>query len=249
MISISVISHGQGDLVGQVLGDLGHLPESKHFEVILTKNIPEQLAFSVEEFPYPVKLIENATPKGFGANHNAAFKLAEGKWFCVLNPDIRIVADPFPRLLSCLQEADASVAGPLVLAPDGGVEDSARRFPTPLTLAAKLFGLSDGRYSLLDTDAGFPVDWVAGMFMLFRAEDFQRVGGFDEGFFLYYEDVDICARLWNAGLRVLACPKAQVIHDARRASRHDLKYLRWHIASLARYLGKHWLRLPNTQGR
>ena len=86
------------------------------------------------------------------------------------------------------------------------------------------------------------------MFMLFRAEAFFRVGGFDEDFFLYYEDVDICTRLWKDGSRVLACPGAQVIHEARRASRRNVRYMRWHAASLLRYLGKYWLRLPKTEG-
>lgn len=85
--------------------------------------------------------------------------------------------------------------------------------------------------------------------MLFQAEDYKRVKGFDEGFFLYYEDVDICARLWKAGCRVLACPKAQVVHDARRASHRNLRYMRWHVSSVVRYLSKHWLRFPNTEGR
>jgi N-acetylglucosaminyl-diphospho-decaprenol L-rhamnosyltransferase len=108
-----------------------------------------------------------------------------------------------------------------------------------------MLGGGGGRYSFEVGDETFDADWVAGMFMLFRADDYRALGGFDEGFFLYYEDVDICARLWKAGRPVLACPKAQVIHDARRASRQNLRYMRWHAGSMARYLGKHWLRLPN----
>lgn len=246
MISISVVSHGQGDLVGKVLTDLARFPDSLPFEVILTKNIPEQLPFSVGDFPYPIKVLENTSPKGFGANHNGAFQLAEGEFFCVLNPDIRMPASPFNFLLEALERQQAAVIAPAVLSPTYQIEDSIRRFPTPLTLAGKMLGRGDGRYSFSVGDEAFAVDWVGGMFMLFWAEDYRRVGGFDEGFFLYYEDVDICARLWKSGRRVLACPKAQVIHDARRASRRNLQYMRWHVASMARFLGKHWLRLPDT---
>ncbi|WP_018076480.1 glycosyltransferase family 2 protein [Thiobacillus denitrificans] len=246
MISISVVSHGQGDLAGNVLADLARFADSLPLEVILTRNIPERLPFSSEDFPYPVTVVANASPKGFGANHNAAFRLAEGKWFCVLNPDIRMPENPFALLIEEIERQRAAVIAPAVLSPAGQIEDSIRRFPTPFSLANKLLGRGDGRYAFAVGDETFPADWVGGMFMLFRAEDYRRVGGFDEGFFLYYEDVDICTRLWQGGHRVLACPKVQVSHDARRASRRDFRYMRWHAGSMARYLSKHWLRLPKT---
>lgn len=247
MISISLVSHGQGKLVRQVLDDLVRIDGHVDFEIILTKNIPEPLNISADEFPFPVRLIENTAPKGFGANHNNAFEYAGGRWFCVLNPDIHITENPFPPLLSCLKEVNVAVVGPQVVAPNGDIEDSARRFPTPLGLLAKFLGLNDGRYRTFDDSKVFSIDWLAGMFMLFNAEYFRQVGGFDEGFFLYYEDVDICARLWKTGGRVLLCPKAQVIHDAQRKSHCNLRYLRWHITSIARYLRKHWLRLPHIE--
>lgn len=245
MISISIVSHGQGDLVRAALADLARFADSLCFEVILTRNIPEQLACSVEDFPYPVKVVENAFSKGFGANHNSAFQLAEGEWFCVMNPDIRMPASPFAPLLEALERQQAAVIAPAVLSPTGEVEDSIRRFPTPLSLVGKMLGREGDRYPFAVGDETFAADWVGGMFMLFRAADYRQVGGFDEGYFLYYEDVDICARLWKAGHRVLACPQAQVIHDARRSSRRNLKYMRWHVTSLVRYLIKHWLRLPS----
>lgn len=245
MISISIVSHGQGNLVQAALADLDHLAGQSGLEVILTLNIPERLDYAVETFPYSVRLVENTIPKGFGANHNAAFDRASGEWFCVMNPDIRLPDNPFPKLLEALEQQISAVAAPAVLSPSGQVEDSIRRFPTPFSLLGKLLDRDDGRYRFSVGDEAFPADWVGGMFMLFRAEDFRRIGGFDEGYFLYYEDVDICARLWKAGHQVLACPRAQVVHDARRASRRNLKYMRWHITSMGRYLIKHWLRLPN----
>lgn len=248
VISISVVSHGQGGLVADFLSDLAAVGDATRFEVILTRNIPERLPFSVGDFPYPVKIIENDTPKGFGANHNAAALLVEDKWFCVINPDVRMPEDPFPQLLTEIEQHNAAVIAPVVLSPNGQIEDSIRRFPTPTFLALKMLGKKSGRYPFKLGDDTFAADWVGGMFMLFRAEDYRRIGGFDEDFFLYYEDVDICARLRKAGHEVLACPKAQVIHEARRASHHNLRYTRWHIASMVRYLGKHWLGLPNSAG-
>jgi len=249
VISISIVSHGQAGLVSDALADLAIFTTITPFEIILTKNIPEKLPFSVEDFPYRLRVVENESPQGFGANHNAAFRLSAGKWFCVMNPDIRMPANPFPLLLDALERQQAAVVAPAVLSPTGKIEDSIRRFPTPAALMGKMFGRGGGRYPFAIGDETFAADWVGGMFMLFQSEDYRRVGGFDEGFFLYYEDVDICTRLWKAGRRVIACPKAQVVHDARRASRHNMRYMRWHVVSMARYLGKHWLRLPNTKAR
>ena len=82
--------------------------------------------------------------------------------------------------------------------------------------------------------------------MLFRSSAFMRVGGFDEGFFLYYEDVDICARLRQCGESILACPAARVVHTAQRASRYNPRYALWHVSSMARYFVKHLGRLPRS---
>ncbi|HJX58671.1 MAG TPA: glycosyltransferase, partial [Thiobacillus sp.] len=126
MISISIVSHGQGDLVHEALTDLARFSDSLRFEIILTRNIPERLPFSGESFPYPVTVVENVSPKGFGANHNAAFQLANGRWFCVLNPDIRMPVNPFPVLLDEIERQQAAMIAPAVLSPTGQVEDSIR---------------------------------------------------------------------------------------------------------------------------
>jgi GT2 family glycosyltransferase len=233
-------------LVGELLDDLSACAGVTPFEVLLTLNIPEALPFSPEDFPYPVRVIRNDVPAGFGANHNAAFRLAAGQMFCVMNPDIRLAKNPFPLLLSELDRLDGAVIAPITLSPSGQCEDSVRRFPSPFSLAMKVIGAGDGRYPFARGDDTFTADWVGGMFMLFRAEEFRRLGGFDEGFFLYYEDVDICTRLWKIGGKVLACPQAEVVHHAQRTSRRQLRYMRWHVSSMARYFAKHWLRLPRA---
>jgi len=134
-----------------------------------------------------------------------------------------------------LETEGAGVAGPLVRAPSGAAEDSARRFPSLGTLARKMLrGASGPEYP---TDRGIQrVDWVAGMFMLFRRNAFAAAGGFDERFFLYYEDVDICRRLRGLGFACLYQPAVGVVHEARRASRRDPRLMAVHAASIARYL-------------
>jgi len=78
-------------------------------------------------------------------------------------------------------------------------------------------------------------DWVGGMFMLFRSDLYKTLGGFDEGYFLYYEDIHLCARLRVAGMRVVLEPKAEIIHDAQRASHRDLRHAWWHATSILRF--------------
>jgi GT2 family glycosyltransferase len=87
------------------------------------------------------------------------------------------------------------------------------------------------------------------MFMLFVAADYAALGGFDEDYFLYYEDVDLCVRLWCAGRRIVLCPQAAVLHAAQRASHRNLRHLAWHLGSMARYFIRHWGRLPAAGAR
>lgn len=227
--------------MGRLVGELLAFPEVS--QIILTLNVPESVALPDDA---RVTLIVNAQPKGFGANHNAAFACCTQTFFCPLNPDIEFDRNPFPALSAALGDKRVALVAPLVRSPDGNIEDSMRHFPTPGSLLMKALGGSDGRYIVREGEAEFSPEWVAGMFMLFRSRDFHDLGGFDERFFLYYEDVDICVRVWRKGMRILACPKAGVIHDARRDSRRSLRHLRWHLGSMARFLWKHRGRLPTV---
>ena len=239
-ITLSVVSHRQGSLVNNFLGDVAC--SCPNLAVLLTYNVPDQVAIRSHELR-SFRRFENAAARGFGANHNAAFRHCDSRFFCVANPDVRLMADPFPELIACMDDPRVGVVAPRVLDPAGNPEDSARCFPTPVSLAAKLLHLTEGRFPVAGASP-IAVDWVAGMFMFFRAEAFRDVGGFDDRFFLYYEDVDICARLWKAGWRVMLHPGVSVIHAAQRASRRNPRYLAWHLSSLARYFAKHLARVP-----
>ncbi|SFB66805.1 hypothetical protein SAMN05216344_1016 [Polaromonas sp. OV174] len=221
-------------LVVQLLVDIEERCRDSNFELILTLNVDETLPFTLDRFSYPIKLLRNATPMGFGANHNQAFMHATGRYFCVMNPDIRLSSNPFNALLACLEGSSLGVAAPLVLGADGEVEDSARRFPVPLKILRKALGLYVGPDYVIKEAPIFP-DWVGGMFMVFPHSIFERLGGFDERYFLYYEDVDICARLRLLGYDVVVCPLAKVTHHAQRSSHRSFKYLRWHVRSMARF--------------
>ena len=233
-VTISIVSHGHGAMVSSLLADLAMHCDSR-ISVILTLNIPEPLTVDDDAFPFPVKLIRNASAKGFGANHNAAFKESKSAYFCVLNPDIRLDKDPFPPLINELGSPRVGIVAPKIVSPAGNIEDSARRFPTPWFLARKLFGLAAGLDHKIEQTVSSP-DWVAGMFMLFRAPVFGELRGFDERYFLYYEDVDLCRRLRKRGYEVRLVPSVSAVHDARRESHRSLRHLRWHLASVLRFL-------------
>lgn len=232
--TISIVSHGQAELVKYLLHDL-KASKLSDCEIIVTINVPE------DEFVYdlcelPLRIVRNTSPKGFGANHNAAFGMATGQYFIVLNPDIRMSSLSLSELLKPFQEPGVAASAPWVVNSQGQTEDNARRFPTLLTMIRRfLLRSSQPEYDVGSTPS--LVDWVAGMFIVFRRQAFNDVGGFDDRrFFMYYEDVDLCERLHKSGWRIVLQPTVQVCHDAQRTSRRNLRYLRWHFVSAVRYL-------------
>jgi len=233
MIAASIVSHGHGAMVCGLAEDLIGCPEVTR--VIITQNIPEQMTYPEDP---RVEIIRNAKPRGYGANQNTAFAATEAPFFCVLNPDIRLKENPFSQLLSVFNDQSVALVAPKIIAPDGSEEDSARKFPTARDLLSKALGGHDGTYS--DNLVSRPIhpDWLAGMFLLVRGDAFQKVGGFDKSFFLYYEDVDLCWRLRRSGFEIMQDRSLSVVHDARRESRRNMKFARWHLASMVRYLVK-----------
>lgn len=243
-MALSIVSHNHGEMVERLIQSALRFDEVGL--IALTLNRKETLRLPEDD---RIRVTTNSKPRGFGANHNAAFKRCDRPYFCPLNPDIRLPSNPFPQLLEAIQRSGAALVAPLVRSPTGSIEDSVRYFPTLLSLSRKALGRSDGRYLIDGHENELLPDWVAGMFMLFRSDCFAQLAGFDEQFFLYYEDVDICARAWKQGMKVLACTEVSVIHDARRTSRRDARYMWWHLRSLGRYLVKHLGRLPPPRVR
>jgi N-acetylglucosaminyl-diphospho-decaprenol L-rhamnosyltransferase len=158
--------------------------------------------------------------------------------FCLPNPDIRLKENPFPQLLKAFDDPSVALVAPKIISPVGSEEDSARKFPTLRDLLSKAFGRHDGTYFEKPENGLVYPDWLAGMFLLLRGDLFQKVKGFDEKFFLYYEDVDLCWRLRRDGFQVVQDRSVSVVHDARRESRRNLRFARWHLAGMARYLIK-----------
>lgn len=239
-VVVSIVSHGHGQMVWDLVDQA--LIFSEISKIILTINIPENVPMFQDE---RVEVVFNPRPKGFGDNHNAAFRRGDSECFCVLNPDIVFEVNPFPALLNVLNDAKVGLVAPMVLSAGGRPEDSMRRFITPMSMAKRVLGSDMGAYPVqVGGEDVFP-DWVAGMFMLFRSQAYAKAGGFDERYFMYCEDADVCTRIWRLGYKVVGCLSASVIHNAQRASHRSRKHLSWHIRSLFRYMFSNAFTLPN----
>jgi N-acetylglucosaminyl-diphospho-decaprenol L-rhamnosyltransferase len=233
-LCISVVSHGQAALVSKLLNDIQEHCDGVSLEVILTVNVPEDLPDAFGEFSFPLKVMHNVAPLGFGENHNRAFRHAVGSFFCIINPDVRIDSNIFQVLLNSLKDDSLGVVAPLVVDGGGAIEDSARRFPTPLKILCKTAGRCTGSDYVIKGEPIYP-EWVGGMFMVLRREVYEEIGGFNQKYFLYYEDVDLCARVWLKKLRVALIPEVRATHVARRSSHGSVRYLLIHIRSMTRF--------------
>ena len=138
-------------------------------------------------------------------------------------------------LIDVVNQPGTGVAAPVAYSDDGKLQDSARKFPTMLELMRRKLGRCQSPDYIFASEP-ISVDWVSGMFMVFRRDVYASVGGFDERYFMYFEDVDLCYRLQLGGFRVVLVPQVFVIHNAQRASSLKLKYFKWHLASAFRFL-------------
>jgi N-acetylglucosaminyl-diphospho-decaprenol L-rhamnosyltransferase len=235
--TLSLVSHGHAAMLPDLLEDIRALTQRyghDAFELMLTFNIPEDDGFIYRFRDLPLTRIDNVRPVGFGANQNAAFKRSRGPYFVILNPDARISSVDFDVLVAPFGRAEVGAVAPRVVDSAGALQDSARRFPTiPDLLRRVLTSRRECDYPSVKEPTR--VDWVAGMFAVFRREAWASVGGFDERFFMYFEDVDLCRRLQRAGWTIVYQPATSIVHDAQRASHSRANHLRWHLRSAARY--------------
>jgi len=222
-LTVSIVSHGQWALTRPLLEQLDRFCHAWIEKVVLTLNLPEAIEID-SGWRFAVERIDNRVQQGFGANHNQAFARCATPWFLVCNPDIRLDRDAVGELLA-LATGHAGLLAPRIQEPGKREPEPYRALLTPWELLRK---------RLPGWQPPPNPRWVAGMFMLLRAPAYRQVGGFDERFFMYCEDFDLCIRLEQAGWPVLAAHAVVVIHEAQRASHGDRRHLWWHMSSLAR---------------
>jgi hypothetical protein len=220
--------------------------------VVVVDNAADEAAGRriVTEFPGMAYIGRDENP-GFGAGVNRGAREAAGSHLLLLNPDCELVRPVVAPLMTVLEaHPNAGIVGGLIRDSLGGVQASARRFPNVTTaIAGRTSWLSRvapgnplSRWNLttFPSEGIARVDWVSGAFMLVRREAFDALGGFDEGFFLYWEDADFCRRAAGAGWQTLFAPVEEVVHYTARASRHTPVRSLWAFhQSALRYYWKH----------
>lgn len=229
------------------------------FEMIYVDNCSTDgsTAFIKKNYPQ-VKVIQNTKVQGFGHNNNLAAKQAVGKYLAILNPDIQAREDSLRNLYNTAEELQGNcLLVPKLLNPDLSFQYSARGFITASTLWNRLITKgSDAannkvmeRYLLRDIDQHSyqMVDWAIGAAMFISHDIFKKLGGFDEDYFLYIEDTDLCVKAWKSEIPVIFTPDAEFIHNHMRASVKLSKRSLMHLQSYLTYFKKHGINLKSIK--
>jgi GT2 family glycosyltransferase len=244
-VSAVVVSHGHADEVERLVPILAPQVD----ELVLIANVPSSVRGE------PTRVLRNARPLSFAANVNQGVRATSGELVLVSNPD----ALPEPGAVATLRafmesHPRAGIAGPQMRWPDGRWQPSRRRFPTVTgtlvrrTPLRRLAGTYAQRaHYHLDERPAEPVqaDWLLGAFLLLRREMLDELGGFDGGFRMYGEDIDLAYRAAQAGWERWYVPAAVVTHDyAAVVDRRFLtRHTWWHLCGMARFVRKHPERL------
>ena len=186
---------------------------------------------------------------GYGTAVNRGVAATTEPYVLVLNPDVVVEPGTVKALIAALErDPTLGVVGPKVEEPDGTRYPSARRFPDLVTAAGHAFlgyAAPGNRFSRAykladwDPDRAGDVDWISGSCFLARRSAYDAVGGFDEAYFMYAEDVDLCWRLWRAGWRVGYEPAARVVHAGGASTDHaPYRMILEHHRSLWRFARK-----------
>lgn len=231
------------DCIDSIPSACGALP----YEVIIVDNasIDGSSGFIKERYPC-VKLIENQENLGFAKACNQGAKISSGNYLFLLNPDTILYKEAVSRLVGFMEEEPlAGAVGPQLLNREGELEDSVRRFPTMCrllvrdTILGKFIKVPRFQYSL-SMDRASIVDQVSGAGLLVRRQLWERLGGMDERFFMFYEDVDLCRRIKDMGYNAFYLPTAKVIHlggGSRHQDRSSVLY--YSLRSKFLYLEKY----------
>jgi GT2 family glycosyltransferase len=246
-----IVNYNAGNELRRALQSIADEFAGRDWEAVVVDNASRDGSEAIaEEFAPRVRLLRNPDNPGFGRGVNQGVAAVDAPVILIMNPDCRLVAGAMAVLEQELRSHhDCAIVGPRILDPDGSVQGSARGDPDMFTglfgrttlLRTLLPRLSVSRRNVVSEeaigrgDASVPVDWLSGACMLVRRDAFEKARGFDERYFLYWEDADLCRRLRVFGYHVRYVPGATAIHWVGRSSRrvraaairafHDSAYL------------------------
>ena len=234
-VAAVVVNYNAGDELRGALQSIAAECVGVDWEAVVVDNASTDGSASVVPPVSPrAVLISNAANVGFGSAVNQAMAASSAPLVLLVNPDCQLRPGALAALRAVTDtDPSCAIVGPMILDPDGRVQGSARGDPDMLTgLFGRTAGLrtrlpltSAARRNVVVDDAiasGAPsvvVDWVSGACMLIRRAALEAVGGFDEQYFLYWEDADVCRRLRQHGHQIRYAPGAMAVHAVGRSSR------------------------------
>lgn len=239
-ITAVTVNYNAGEGLRALVTALAAEPQVGRIAVVDNASRDGSLGFLTGNSDPRVTLVQNPRNLGFAAACNQGAALATTDYLLFINPDCRIHGSALASLLHCLESnLDAGMAGPLILNTDGSEQRGCRRYlPDPQRALMRVLGLGKpdayGRVAGVDlTGAPLPsgpaeVEAISGACMLVRRGIFEKIGGWDEGYFLHCEDLDLCMRLRRAGFRTLFVPDALVTHVQGVSSRGLKVFVLWH---------------------
>jgi N-acetylglucosaminyl-diphospho-decaprenol L-rhamnosyltransferase len=213
-ITISLVNTDNRDLLLDCLASLDGAAGSTALQTIVIDNASTDGSAAAVRRAYPqVEVVERDRRHGFGANHNQAIARARGRYVLILNEDTVLHDCMLDRMRTFMdQNPEVGACGPKIVYPDGSVQPSAFRFPTPARVALTTLTLQRAFWIQSATDRIARVDWVCGAAILARRPALEAVGGFDEQLFIYSEDPDLCLRMRDAGYATAYFPHASLVH-------------------------------------
>lgn len=233
-ISVVIVNYNSGSALASTLDSLGDGLAGLGWDAVVVDNASTDGSERAADARPNVRLVRQSSNAGFAAGVNIGTAASSAPFLLVLNPDCRLQSRIAGLLGELQRHETCGVIGPAILDTSGALQESARGDPDMLTglfgrtsLLSRLFPGS--RHARRNLRAGVladapgssqPVDWVSGACMLVRRSALAGVGGFDEGYFLYWEDADLCRRLRNAGWETRYSKIAVVTHDVGQSSRN-----------------------------
>lgn len=230
-LSIIIVSFNTCDLLRQCLESVFDNKTSHELEVFVVDNDSADDSVEMVQKSFPqVKLIANKKNIGFAAANNQAFNISTGDYIVLLNPDSRLKSQALDNGVAFMEaHPEAGICGCRLLNFAGQLEPSARRFPNSIYKFLMISGISAkfasskilgrGDYKYFDHNSSIEVDWVPGTFSLIRRTMLDELGLFDERFYLYYEETDLCLKAKRAGWKVFFFPGAEVVHAGGACSK------------------------------
>jgi len=252
-LSVIVVSHGHGVVLGDCLRSLPKALAGLRAEVIVVDNLGTDAGAAAAVNGHDrTTLYRSPRPQGLSRNINQAARKALGRYLLLLNPDTVFQSGSLSDAIRFMEdEPRAGVVGCRLVSEDGSLQHSYRRFPTAPVVLARGLGADRWkrrprfyRYRLMEGEQfeGITeVDWVFGAFLLVRFDRFLALGGMDERFRLYYEDVDLCYRFRQRGWSTFYFPSVTVVHQHARSSAATPlgQAWRWHLRSACRFFWNH----------